>query len=285
MSKVAVLIPCHIRYNKQFMYLKRCIKSLLRQTYKCDILISISFENDDYKNRFYEEIKLKYQCVKYYECNERKSQFQHFDNLKNYIDIYDYISFCDDDDYYKKNRVNKLLNSILEMNNKNNIDYIGCSERPISQPRYNRFLVGFLSYMLKPIVFKTFFNIIHEKNITRFFDSSSCWILFNNYLQIILNRTNKIYYLDVYNISYYIEHGNRNSYLNIIAKEAQKFTKKQFIQYDFLECIFGQYIFNLNRFLEHHKIENNITNIQKYISMKDYVELKNVVIQFYFIEF
>lgn len=87
------------------MYLKRCIKSLLNQTYKSDILLSVSFKNEYYKNRFYEGIKSKFQSVIYYEWNERKSQFEHYNNLKNNIDKYDYISFCEDNDYYRKNRV------------------------------------------------------------------------------------------------------------------------------------------------------------------------------------
>ena len=49
------------------------------------------------------------------------------------------------------------------MNNKNNIDYIGCSERNFKQPRIKNFLVGYVSYMLKPIVFKTFFNTLYGK--------------------------------------------------------------------------------------------------------------------------
>jgi hypothetical protein len=285
MEKVAILVASHIRYNKQFIYLKRCIKSLLNQTYSSDILLSVSFENDDYKNRFYDKIKSKYSTIMYYESDNKKSQFQHYDNLKNYIDRYDYILFCEDDDYYSKNRVKKLLNSILTMNNEVNIEYIGCSERPPHQPRNKRFLVGYMSYMLKPVVFKKFFSILYEKNMTRFLELSSCWILFNNYLQIILNTTNRIYYLDVNNMYYYIERGNMYSYIDNEEHIDKKHRKKQFIQDDFIECIFGQCIFNLNLFLQHHKIKNNIKNIQKYISMKDYVELKNLVIQYHFIKF
>ena len=215
MSKIAIIVSSHIRYNKQFMYLKRCIKSLLNQTYKSDILLSVSFKNEYYKNRFYEEIKSKFQSVIYYECNERKSQFEHYDNLKNNIDKYDYISFCEDDDYYRKNRVKKLLSSILKMNNKNNIDYIGCSERNFKQPRIKNFLVGYVSYMLKPIVFKTFFNTLYENHMEKYLKNHHCYTLFSNYLQIILWNTRKMYYFTVYDNYYILECYNKHTQINV----------------------------------------------------------------------
>lgn len=47
MTKVAILIPCHISFEGQIDLLDKCISSLLEQLLKPkSIYISLSFEND-----------------------------------------------------------------------------------------------------------------------------------------------------------------------------------------------------------------------------------------------
>ncbi len=283
-NKIAVLIPSHIWYDKQLFYLKRCITSLLQQTYKSDILLSISFENDIYKQLFYDEIKNndKYNKIICFESENQKSQFEHFDFLKKHVKYYDYIVFCDDDDYYYKNRVKIMVKKIINKNIKDNTDYLGCSEQHYQQPKDKRFLTGFSSNMIKPIVFITFFDILYKNNMEYYLKKYNCFTLFSNYLQIILWKTNKIFYFKVYDLLCHIEHFNENSYLKVMVEKTAINNKKEFIQNDMIDNLICSSNFNLSMFAKYHRIQNKM---KKYIPMKTYAKIKNLIVQFHFVKF
>ena len=51
--KVGIIIAFHIYYDKQIKYLTKCLKSLIYQSNKANIiLVSISFDNEFYKKIF-----------------------------------------------------------------------------------------------------------------------------------------------------------------------------------------------------------------------------------------
>jgi len=112
MTKVAILIPCHISYKGQIDLLDKCILSLLEQILKPNsIYISISFENDVYRMGF-RNIETKYTRktnpkITFIFSKEKKHQMEHLHNIvsKIYVNDYDMLMFCDDDDTYHVQRV------------------------------------------------------------------------------------------------------------------------------------------------------------------------------------
>jgi hypothetical protein len=114
MTRVAILIPSHIRYNGQISLLDNCITSLLGQTLKPkSIYISISFENNTYKTDF-ERILQKYGSINetyiHFEISkEKKHQMEHLHTISSYVNDYDILMFCDDDDTYHTERVARFV--------------------------------------------------------------------------------------------------------------------------------------------------------------------------------
>ena len=118
MTKVAILIPSHISYDGQIDLLDNCIKSLLEQISKPkSIYISISFENDSYKNQFTNTL-IKYGHILhpkiYFRISkEKKHQMEHLYNIYSNVDFdnYDMLMFCDDDDTYHVERVAAFISA------------------------------------------------------------------------------------------------------------------------------------------------------------------------------
>ena len=116
MTKVALLIPCHISYEGQIDLLDKCISSLLEQILKPkSIYISISFENDIYKT-YFKSILQKYGKITNPKINfkiskEKKFQMEHLHNIysNNYVSDYDMLMFCDDDDTYQHHRISEFV--------------------------------------------------------------------------------------------------------------------------------------------------------------------------------
>jgi len=119
-SNVCVLIPSHICYENQIVLLKRTINSLKLQTHRVDILISISFENEEYRKMF--EIE-KDDSVTTIISDCRRYQMDHLFQLSHLIENYDLVFFCDDDDKFEPERIEvismlyaKCLNKKIENN-------------------------------------------------------------------------------------------------------------------------------------------------------------------------
>lgn len=111
--KICVLIASHISYDGQIELLYNCLISLKKQTYKTDIYISISFKNKNYKDIFIKNIlenKISENII-IIMSDIQKYQMEHLYILKTYINEYDLIMFCDDDDTYSINRVENFVNN------------------------------------------------------------------------------------------------------------------------------------------------------------------------------
>jgi hypothetical protein len=131
MTRVAILIPCHIQYEGQVDLLDKCIKSLLEQTKLPEsVYISVSFENEIYKKDFVNNIFQKYGKITmpkiiFKFSKEQKYQMEHLHNISSNIDNnYDMFMFCDDDDTYHIERVEKFVNA-FEYGKDNNIENFG----------------------------------------------------------------------------------------------------------------------------------------------------------------
>ena len=173
MTKVAIFIPSHIHYEGQIHLLDKCITSLLKQTQKpISIYISISFENDTYKTSF-GFILYKYESIKdiniHFEIsNQKKYQMEHLHHLSSYINHndYDILMFCDDDDTYHTERVEKFVEAFN----------IGQSYANFGGVReYTQLIYDFLldsdspeywCYGIIPNVIRDFFNFFKGKHYT-----------------------------------------------------------------------------------------------------------------------
>eukprot|EP01084_Bolivina_argentea_P018161 33856_1 len=105
---IAICVASHLYYDNQLNLLDRCLQSLTSQTEKADIVVAISFANQQYKQLFATHILRKYARgtgIKFKFSNERKSQMKHILNVMPLIRKHDLIMFCDDDDTYHKDRV------------------------------------------------------------------------------------------------------------------------------------------------------------------------------------
>ncbi len=285
-KNIAILTTCHFVDNDQITYIKRCLSSLVNQTYKSNVLFSISYKNNEMKNLFNNEIKNNFQSVIYYENNEYhkydvKAEFEHYDNLTQYIQNYDYITICEVDDFYENNRIEVLVNSITEKNKCDNMEYIGVSERNYKQPKTKHFLVGACSYMLKPFVFTRFFDIIHEKKMEKYLTSYRCYTLFSTYMHILTCISQKIYYFTVYDKLYCFEGHKKIEYYKkyIKSPEIDLSRKRDRIYDDFISCLFEDFNldFNLQDFLNYVGVKKNNLPIKKY------AEIKNLILSFYFV--
>lgn len=141
MNEICVLISSHITCVERIGSLVKCINSLMQQTVDIDILMSISFENNELMREYLllkEGIRdTKNKVLKITMNDNKMSQFEHLLNIYNnniyydftdndtcYIDEdstqmnqeiqYKYVMFCDDDDYYQPNRVEKFSEKFKE---------------------------------------------------------------------------------------------------------------------------------------------------------------------------
>lgn len=107
--KVAVLIPSHLKSASDVSNIYKCLDSLMKQTVVPDIYAAISFANDSVKQTFTKEVMRNFSNVKYAFSKEQKFQMEHLYNLVRYINNYDLIMFCDDDDTYVDTRVEEFI--------------------------------------------------------------------------------------------------------------------------------------------------------------------------------
>jgi len=115
--KICVLIASHINYLEKIELLDNCINSLINQTVKPDIFISISFENEILRTKFIDNIFNIYTNINYTLQDNKTYQIIHYFNLLNKIKDYNLIMFCDDDDTYNIKRVEEFKRAYIYLNN------------------------------------------------------------------------------------------------------------------------------------------------------------------------
>jgi hypothetical protein len=171
-----------------------CLQSLTSQTIKIPIYLSISFETELEKNLFNKFIEKNnlicdLLCIIYQET--KTSQFRHIkkviDNIK---DIYNYIMFCDDDDTYENERVEKFLGRIQQC-----INVINCMEDKIFVGAYETESSNhsdkfheYWSYCIDTQFIINFINLITQNNYDYYFDNKMCDVLFSSYLRHLDSR-------------------------------------------------------------------------------------------------
>jgi glycosyltransferase involved in cell wall biosynthesis len=172
--KVSVLV---VNFNKA-KYIKRCLESLINQTFKNFEVIFFDDQSND--NSIYEAKKFEKRLnIKIIKNNKRKSKYGAYNQMNSYLKAFyhskgEILLFLDSDDFFKKNKILKIVKFFLDKDNKKkeilfDLPYIFFSEKKIKLFEIkNRFLKKswprFSPQSCISIKRSYFFNIL--KNIT-----------------------------------------------------------------------------------------------------------------------
>lgn len=252
--KICVLIASHINNLKQINLLDNCINSLINQTVKPDIFISISFENEILRKNFIDNIYNKYTNINYTLCDNKTYQIIHFFYLLKKIKDYNFIMFCDDDDTYEKNRVEEFKRAYTYLNDTtkdyNFIIKDGDTNNKYSPEYWNygipyKFLYGFfelfendmdlLNHYYADIIFSKFLST--RKNIKYLIIKDTYY----NYNYNINSTCN------VLNLKSYNEKIELNLFLYVICNNLRKQIEETMSFFDFNENNIRLYLPNYDR--------------------------------------
>jgi hypothetical protein len=247
-----VLVASHIRYDGQLNLLKECLTSLLEQTYKTDIYVSISFENDRFKEDFINMIQPLFTNVNFLVCKKKKYQLEHLKYLCiliNDMKKYNWVFFCDDDDTYLNNRVETFMNYI-NVKNENELvivkekgNYEGIDE--------NHPILIYWLYVVKLDILLIFFNdfikndkVLKNNNadylLKAYFERchneentiNDTLYIYNqsNSNSISNNKTNQFKKILYYNVVNFDENSDNVFILNKKTNKEQRLTKRDYIE-------------------------------------------------------
>lgn len=280
--QTCIIIPSHINNITRIKLLLCCLQSLINQTNKIPIYLSISFETELDKllfNKLIEKNNLLnniFIFIIYHE--EQTSQFRHIEKIINNIkDEYTYIMFCDDDDTYEIERVEKFMN-IIEYGCNNcpqNKLFVGAYERNLQETHSIQFY-EYWSYCVNIHFIINFINIIKINNYDYIFNNKMCDVLFSTYLRTLDN--NHVFV----SINEKLYNYNKNSYNSITEKISKNNIVINKIQIK-LEINFEIFIQKLNKSIEENieNIKNNIFVLYTMSKMSFENILKNIFVENY----
>lgn len=116
-QKICIFVASHITYSEQINLLEKCITSLLNQTIKCDVRISVSYIQE-FKHELFDLVKKYKTDIFFYISDVRMYQMEHLYFLNKYSKLYDLIAFCDDDDLYENDRIEFFMIKFNELRDK-----------------------------------------------------------------------------------------------------------------------------------------------------------------------
>lgn len=123
--KVSIVVPI---YNSE-KYLKRCINSILNQTYKNIEILLIDDGSDDNSGKICDRYSKRYRKIKVFHI--QNSGVSNARNLGIQNSTGEYIQFVDSDDYIKSDMTEKLIKNALKYDS----DMVMCSYKLISKYR------------------------------------------------------------------------------------------------------------------------------------------------------
>jgi len=134
-NKFCILIASHISNPKRIGYLKECIESIMKQTIIIPVYLSVSFETPSLQEFFETSMDnpSKNPLINIVIKNEKTAQMNHYYQLLDVIDPkHQWIMFCDDDDSYQSDRVENLIKSVYQVEEKikdaENVTFAGIYE-------------------------------------------------------------------------------------------------------------------------------------------------------------
>jgi hypothetical protein len=226
-KKFCILIASHISNPKRIGYLKECLESLLKQTIIIPIYISISFETEILEDFF--KISLKdlerNPYINIVIKKEKTAQMRHYYELLNIIQMnHEWIMFCDDDDSYKTNRVENIINSIYYVEKQTkyseNNNFVGVYESHCEKDHKEQ-RQEYWCYCVNKRTMNCFYDRIKE--YPDIIDNKCCDILFGEFLRR-LGEKNIFARLDMKLYNYRIEE-NEDSITGVIKSKQGFYTR------------------------------------------------------------
>lgn len=258
MCKIVVLIPSHIKNINQLISLERCLNSLILQTYKIDIYISISYENDIYKNQFLDNTYNKFKNKCNFILNTvRLYQMEHLYKLFNIIkNKYDLILFCDDDDYYSIDRVENFYLAFKQINN---INISGIREIYKNPKEFD--IYEYWQYGLTNKTLLDFFHIFEIYKSLHLFKHKFADMYLASYL--CKSQKNKDYINMIFDEKMPLYMYDQNNINSICNTRDDVLTTEYYDNYILKIIYYTSYIENYNDILP---LNFNIKNNKKYIT-------------------
>jgi glycosyltransferase involved in cell wall biosynthesis len=134
-------------------------------------------------------------------------------------DEYDWIFFCDDDDYYEPNRIDTFQ---LLLKKYSHIDGIYESQEGIPHQQYR---YEYWSYCIRPTILKRFFEIVEEQDQIDTLENSCCDIMLVEYLRRLDPAKYPFCRLDAPKLYHYRRVNNEESVTEIISKNEKAMRK------------------------------------------------------------
>jgi len=219
MLHTCVFIASHISSEKRIPYLHACVRSIISQS---SIALSISFENESLKAKTL--TMLADYNIKMVIRETKTSQMNHFRLMVEEVDKdeYDWIFFCDDDDYYEPDRIDtfkKILKDV-EMDP----SFSGIYESQEGQS-HQQFRYEYWSYCMRPAILKRFFSIIAASNQLDTLENACCDIMLVEYLRRLDPTVYKFYRLDTPVLYHYRKVDNEESVTETIYRNERAMRK------------------------------------------------------------
>lgn len=184
MMKTCVLIASHVSYEKQISYFDKCLNSLLKQSVVPDIHVSVSSESR-YRKKLRELMNKYEKNVNFHVCKQKLSQMLHLKRLNDtLIDKgYDIFMFCDDDDKYKKTRVEELSSNFEKAESQLGERFCGirthCTDKTFI---YRNCAPEFWSYAVRPTILNMFFSKTKNYNCRKLLEHKYGDVLLRTFL-------------------------------------------------------------------------------------------------------
>lgn len=191
-NRACIVIASHISNTKRIGHLIECLTSLTRQTMVIDIYLSISFENKKIQNDFaveyskHENKHLHSPQISMKVLTKKTPQMRHIrDILVHIYDKHEWVMFSDDDDTYEPNRVQNILQSIVNLLNhvatqmpKN--EFVGLYESEHGK-NHKEQRQEYWCYCVHTFVLRNFFKTVAEYD--DILDHKCCDVFFAEYIR------------------------------------------------------------------------------------------------------
>ena len=279
-----IFIASHMSKSQRIPYLTECITSLVHQTLKIPIYLSISFDNADIENETKMQLqqhseKYKYDFLNIRYRSEKTPQMQHFNLLiKEFSGKHNWIMFCDDDDTYEPNRtvhIAQLLTiSKQQMSNQDEVSLGGVYESTFNK-HHREHRHEYWCYCVSEKMIIDFMKVV-EKYEDALYDKC-CDVLFAEYLR---RKSNTCIFLQmpVKYYNYRIE-DNSDSITGYIRQNQSKYTLKSkppdWASETWSEYVFGwdEYVYeNMPIFLHDTYLRTIIGNDLQRILKSEFLE-------------
>lgn len=228
-NNYCILIASHISKGERVCYLKECLNSLINQTMKVPIYVSISFENNNVKEHCITELNTEKNIttchfLKIIIQQNKTPQMVHYCILSDLIyKKHNWVMFCDDDDTYHPDRTMAFA-KILTINEKNILStpecYLAGLYESNSRQSHKESRKEYWCYCINAELLNNFMGSL--KKYPDILSNKCCDILFGEYLR---RKSNNWIFLHIYGQLYnYRVEDNNDSITGFIKSKQTEYT-------------------------------------------------------------